>query len=84
METLYNILKGMLPNNTLYWTLKGYMTMDIHPSGNVSYVWHTWGGRKFHRLRRPTFTRLVDICDFYSVGIETAIHMAHRNGWKAS
>ena len=82
MNVLYEVVLAMLPSKTIYWTLSGYMECTIYPSGSVCYTFNTWTGKKFHRMRHPQFHKIVDVCDFYDVDIETAIHMGHRNGWK--
>ena len=82
MLTLYNVVLSTLPSNTLYWTLSGYMKRTIWPSGGVSMIWVPWCGNPKHRHYMPTFTSIADVCDFYGVEIETAYHMAYRNGWK--
>ena len=82
METLYNIVLSALPEYTIYWTLKGFMRQRIMLSGKVIRTWTTWSGRKFHHVHMPEFHSVADICDFYNVEIETAYHMAYRNGWK--
>lgn len=82
METMYNIILGLLPKSTVYWTLKGRLEQRISTTGRVFTTWVPVCGKKIHRNYMPEFHSLADICDFYSVEIETAEHMAYRNGWK--